>query len=331
MSRNIYGKKRSIPLSNKILMIASLVCVTAAIVVFLFFNKHQKNKNNNNIINNPPSATVSPEATPTPARDPIVPSGMTISQRFNPPAGYERVQTENGSFAEYLQNFTLRDYTVKPLVFDTETKTLVNDENAPAVSVLAMDLINKGNLQQSSDSMVRLYAEYLYSKGRYTDITFNLLTTPIFKCHFDTWSKGGRLDLSKINEGNQISWCLDHNENCGHKDVELGTSAGTFRYYLQNVMTYSDTASLITDMNQLSASQDAAIGDIIVYADRQAAPAIIVDLAVNPSDGSKVYVMARGSSPACEIYIVRNENNAEINPWQKLSELPVGASLYRFK
>ena len=43
MSRNIYGKKRSIPLSNKILMIASLVCVTAAIVVFLFFNKHQKN------------------------------------------------------------------------------------------------------------------------------------------------------------------------------------------------------------------------------------------------------------------------------------------------
>lgn len=34
---NLYGKKRSIPLSNKILMIASLVCVAAAIVVLCFF------------------------------------------------------------------------------------------------------------------------------------------------------------------------------------------------------------------------------------------------------------------------------------------------------
>lgn len=186
-------------------------------------------------------------------------------------------------------------------------------------------------MQQSSDSMIRLYAEYLYSKGRYTDIAFNLLTTPAFKCDFDTWSKGGRLDLSKINEGNQISWCLDHSGNCGHKDVELGTSAGTFRYYLQNVMMYSDTSSLVTNMSKIPAVQDAAIGDMIVYADPQQAPAIIVDLAVNAADGSKMYLMARGGSPACEIYIVRNESNADINPWHKLSEFPVGASLYRFK
>lgn len=332
MNRNIYGKKRSIPLSNKILMIASLVCVAAAVVVFIFFNKHQKNKNNENtVLKNSPSPTVSSEATPAPAGDPIVPSGTTVLQRFNPPAGYQRIQPESGSFEEYLQNFTLRDYGTKPLVYDTETKTLINDESAPAVSVLALDLINKGNLQQSSDSMVRLYAEYLYSKGRFSDIAFNLLTTPAFRCDFDTWSKGGRLDLSKINEGNQISWCLDHSGNCGHKDVELGTSAGTFRYYLQNVMTYSDTSSLVTNMNKISAPQDAAIGDMIVYADPQAAPAIIIDLAVSASDGSKIYIMARGGSPACEIYIVRNESDADRNPWHKLSDLPIGASLYRFQ
>lgn len=67
MSRNIYGKKRGIPLSNKILMIASLVCATAAIVVFIFFNRHQKKKNNDTVLNPPSSSATAPaEATPTP-------------------------------------------------------------------------------------------------------------------------------------------------------------------------------------------------------------------------------------------------------------------------
>ena len=105
---NLYGKKRSIPLSNKILMIASLVCVAAAIVVFIFFNRHQKNKNTNGsdivLSSQPPTETPS-EATPAP--DPIVPSATTISQRFNVPSGYERVQAESESFAEYLQNLSL--------------------------------------------------------------------------------------------------------------------------------------------------------------------------------------------------------------------------------
>lgn len=330
MSKNIYGKKQGIPLSNKILLVASIVCVIAAVVVFIFFNKHQKDRNDGIILNGTPAANTggnAGEATPAPNGDPVVPSASTISGRFNPPAGYERIQIETDSFAEYLRNFTLREYGVKPLTYDPNTKTLVNDDAAPSASVLAMDLINKGNLQQSSDSILRLYAEYLYGKGRYTDIAFNLLTTPAFQCDFDTWSKGGRLDLSKINENNQISWCIDHTETCGHKDVEIGTSAGTFRYYLQNVMTYSDTSSLVTNMSKLSGAGDAAIGDVIVYAGSQDAPAVIVDMAVNHSDGSKVYMMAQGGSPATEIYLVQGTDT----PWHPIADLSTGASVYRFK
>ena len=160
MSKNIYGKKQGIPLSNKILLVASIVCVIAAVVVFIFFNKHQKNNNNDIVLSATPTANADgSDATPVPNGDPVVPSAATISGRFNPPAGYERVQIQNDSFAEYLRNFTLREYGVKPLTYDANTKTLVNDDAAPSASVLAMDLINKGNLQQSSDSMIRLYAE----------------------------------------------------------------------------------------------------------------------------------------------------------------------------
>lgn len=327
MNRNFYGRKSTIPLSNKILLVASLVCLVAAVVVFIFFNNYQKKKNNNEAtLNASPTLTVqTPEPTSEIVLDPIIPSEMKIGTRFNPPAGYTRTTVSSGTFGDYLRNFTLREYATKPLVYDSETKTLINYEAAPAVSVLALDLINKGNLQQSSDSVIRLYGEYLYSQGRYNDISFKLLTTPIFTCDFKTWSEGGRLLI----DGNQISWCTEHGENCSHKDVELGTSAGTFRYYLQNVMTYSDTSSLITNMNKVSA-QDMQIGDVIVYADASESPSVIVDMAES-SDGSKLYIMARGGSPASEIYIVRNTSNFDINPWHNPADLPVGATVYRFK
>lgn len=331
MSKNIYGsRKKGIPLSNKILMATSIVCALAAVVVFLFFSRFQKNKNQDThtASGESPTAAAQEQIHPTPdvPLDPIVPSGETLFQRFNPSPEYKRISVNVGSFAEYLRNFKLREYAVKPLAYDPESSSLVNNESAPAVSVLALDLINKGNLQQSSQSLIRLYAEYLYANSRYSDIAFNLLTTPLFKCDFETWSNGGRLKV----DGNQVSWCIDHNDSCGHKDVELGTSAGTFRYYLQNVMMHSNTSSFVTNMDKISVS-DAAIGDVIVFSDAPSDPVIIMDMAENQSDGSKIYIMARGGTPASEIYIVRNEQDANLNPWHKLSDIPESASVYRFK
>lgn len=329
MSKSIYGsKKKGIPLSNKILMAASIVCVIATIVVFIFFNKFQKNRNQTSQTLNEPQATPQhQESQPTQEvqLDPIVPSGTTLLQRFNPQSDYTRVNADAGSFAEYLRNFALRAYAAKPLVYDSETSSLINNDSAPAVSVLAIDLINTGNLQISSNSIIRLYAEYNYSKENYSNIAFNLLTTPLFRCDFETWSNGGRLKV----EGNQVSWCIDHNDSCGHRDVELGTSAGTFRYYLQNVMMHSNTSSLITNMDKISID-NAAIGDVIIFEDSPSDPVIIMDMAQS-SDGSKIYIMARGGTPASEIYIVRNENDADLNPWHKLSDVPESAAVYRFK
>lgn len=329
MRDDFYTKKRAIPLSNMILMIASVLCIIATIIVFIFYNRHQKSKYNspeagNGITSSATNTPAQPSATPEVVLDPIIPTEMTIGTRFNPPAGYTRVAVANDSFGSYLRTFALREYKTLPLVYDSATKTLINNTEAPAVSVLAMDLINKSNLQEASNSAVRLYAEFLYSKGRFDDISFNLLTTPAFKCDFRTWTEGGRL----AEEGNTITWCKEHGEHCNHRDVDTGTEYNVFRYYLQNVMIHSNLDSLKTNLSSVSSSE-VTVGDVIIYADSRI-PDIVVDVATD-ANGNKLVLLARGGSPASEIYIVRNESNADMNPWHELNKLLAGASFYRFK
>lgn len=329
MKNDFYNDKNGMPLTNKILMVASILCVIATIVVFIFFNKHQKNKNNNTLSNNENTtqttdAPNTAEPTQEVVLDPIIPTEMTIGTRFNPPAGYKRVPVANDTFGKYLRDFELREYTTKPLAYDTAAKTLANNDSAPAVSVLDMDLINKSNLQESANSVIRLYAEFLYEKGRFDDIAFNLLTTPAFRLDFRTWSEGGRL----IEEGNSITWCKEHGDHCKHRDVDTGTEYGIFKYYMQNVMLHSNISSLPSNMKSVSMNE-VTVGDVIVYADSKV-PDIIVDMAEN-ADGSKLLLIARGGNPASEIFVVRNESNADLNPWHDMNKLLAGASFYRFK
>ena len=74
---------------------------------------------------------------------------------------------------------------------------------------------------------------------------------------------------------------------------------------------------------------EVTVGDVIVYADSKV-PDIIVDMAEN-TDGSKLLLIARGGNPASEIFVVRNESNADLNPWHDMNKLLAGASFYRFK
>lgn len=328
MNNDFYEKKSGVPLVNKILMVASVLCVCATIVVFIFFNKHQKNKNNTNRENgtNNSVSDTNPTAEPTQSivLDVIVPAEKTIATRFNPPSGYTRTTLSGGSFGDYLRNFDLREYSAKPLAYDTTTKTQITNDTLPSVSVLDLDLINKTNLQEASNSLIRLYAEYLYGQNRFNDISFNLLTTPVFKCDFKTWSEGGRL----IQENNSITWCIEHGDHCTHKDVDTGTAYGVFKYYLQNVMLHSNVSSLPSNMKTVQLN-DLTVGDVIYHADSNI-PEIIVDMAED-SSGNKICILARGGTPASEIYIVRNESNADLNPWHDVNKLLAGATFYRFK
>lgn len=329
--------KKNIPTSNLILLITSILCVIATIVVFIFYSDHQSSKKGDVILSsgeqndesendtsaNPSPTDAPPSSNPDEILDVIIPEETTVTTRFNPPTGFKGVEAPANSFGAYLQNFPLRKYDAKPLRYNSDSDSLEEDKSTGVASVLDIDLIHKRNLQIAPNSLILLYSKYLYNSQLYSDISFKLSTTPVFECDYNTWTTGGRLNV----QGNKITWCKEHTANCGHKDVELGTNDSTFKWYMQNVMLYTSMASFKSNLYKVQ-KNDANIGDVIFFADSNV-PSIIVDMATD-SSGNKIYIAACGGTPACEIHILKNEKNADMSPWQNLSDLPLNAEIYRF-
>ncbi len=326
-------RKNTLPTSNLVLLITSIICVIATLIVFVFFNKQQTSNNNlpssnatdSNSTANPvePSPTDNGSNEPDVVLDVIIPEETTVTTRFNPPAGFKGIEAPANSFGAYLQNFPLRDYNAKPLRYNSSSDSLEEDSSSSVASVLDIDMIHKRNLQIAPNSLILLYSKYLYTTQLYNDISFKLSTTPVFECDYTTWTTGGRLSV----QGNTITWCKEHTDTCGHKDVELGTNDSTFKWYMQNVMLYTSMASFKSNLYKVQ-KNDANIGDVIFFADSNV-PSIIVDMATD-SSGNKIYIAACGGTPACEIHILKNEKNVDMSPWQNLSDLPLNAEIYRF-
>ena len=287
----------------------------------------------------PPTEMITPSPSPTKRPDEVVVANKTVGTRFTAPEGFERVAVEAGSFAEYLRAFGLKDYGVKPQRYDSSTKTMVDLTDASIAGVFDIALINIGSLQGAAGSMIRLRAEYLRSKGAIENISFELCTTPAFVCDYKTWIEGGRLDKTQVDQ-DILNWCTDHGENgevCGHKDVTLGDVDSSFRYYLQQVMLYSNVASLKLQMRKISTS-DLQIGD--VFCSQAGTALMIVDVAVNRQTGEKMFIVAGGATPATDIHVYDNSNDTSKNVWQTLESngsficngvVYSAESLYRFR
>ena len=146
-----------------------------------------------------PKPTNTPKPTPTPHPTPVVtpganfnalinPEGDTILTRFLVPEGFERVEAPAGSFAEFLRNLKLKPdgYALHYLKNGKKTNefgesvtvavpgALVpkNEYSAPQAhaAVLNFEMLNTS--EQCADTLMHLWAEYLYQNGRYGEIRF---------------------------------------------------------------------------------------------------------------------------------------------------------------
>ena len=92
----------------------------------------------------------------------------TLQERVAPPAGFERIPAQPGSFAEWLRNLPLRPPHTPVRLYDGRLR-YTQDRH---VAVIDIDT-GKRNLQQCADAIMRLRAEYLLASGRPRDIAFN--------------------------------------------------------------------------------------------------------------------------------------------------------------
>lgn len=191
------------------------------------------------------------------------------------PEGYTRVAVQPGSFAEWLRHINLRK---------NNTVYLYNGQAAPQqefhYAVLDISTGNK-DLQQCADAIMRLRAEYYFSRKEYGNISFATGT-------------------STYNFNNFAS-----RQQCFSHDCLLQFMEKVFI----NCGTYT-----VDEMTKTAALTTIQAGDVFVKAGTPGHAMIVVDVAQNAA-GDKIYLLAQGFMPAQDMHIVINPASATLSPW----------------
>lgn len=207
-----------------------------------------------------------------------VPSGPAYYKTIGEipvPQGYQRVSADSTSFAYWLRSLPLKkDKTV--YLYDGSRKA----NQSAQYAVLDIPRSEK-DLMQCADVVMKLRAEYLFSRKRFDSITFSDYAGKAYK-----WT--GR--------GDKVQ----------------------FEKYLDRVFGWCGSASLEKQLKPVKDIQQLQAGDVYVKGGFPGHAMIVADLAVN-SSGDKIYMLVQGYQPAQDMHVVINPVDAGLSPWYKVS------------
>jgi len=219
----------------------------------------------------------------------------TVESRIQPPTGFSRERLTKGSFGEWLRRLPLRPGCPPVHLYDGRLK----GNQSAHYAVVDID-VGRKDLQQCADAVIRLRAEYLYSRGLEEAIAFHFSSGDL--AEWWKWRGGERPRV----RGNEVSWS---------KTAEPDASYKNFRKYLDVVFTYAGSASL---SNELESAKDPAaveIGDVFIRGGFPGHAVLVVDVAMNAA-GERMFLLAQSYMPAQEIHILRNLRSP-LSPWYR--------------
>lgn len=220
----------------------------------------------------------------------------SIQERFLPPNGYLRVIYPKESFSTYLQNFPLKPKGSPVFLYNGSKK-----QNQVHLAVLDFPLL-KSDLIQCADAVMKLRAEYLYSRKEWGKIQFTIsngMEVPFFR-----FAKGDRVDV----KGNKTSWKVGNGKKGNNRDV--------FEVYLKFIYSYAGTISLKSELVKKSLTH-LEPGDVWIEAGSPGHVVMVVDKAQS-KDGNTVFLLAQSYMPSQEMHILKNDT--PISPWFVLPE-----------
>ncbi|MGJ8667487.1 MAG: DUF4846 domain-containing protein [Patiriisocius sp.] len=224
-------------------------------------------------------------------------SGKTVSERIEVPEGYNRVETKNGSFANYLQNYALKPFGAEVINYDGRPYVYQSGH----VGVMEITVPSNG-LQQCADALMRIRSEYLWDNNIQSKIGFNFTSG-----HFCSWSKYAEGYRPKIN-ANKVTF---------QKIAKTNYTKQNFYNYLNLIYTYAGTQSLFDELPAVDSISKLQIGDMLIKPGSPGHVIMIVDIAEN-SDGNRLFIFAQGNTPAQSVHLLKNPNDTSISPWYEL-------------
>jgi hypothetical protein len=257
-----------------------------------------------------PSVSAAPSAEPAAAAAPFVADAKrypwlgddrdfpkpdaSLEQRFPTPPGYKRVKVEPGSFAEWLRGLPMAPEGTPAKSYDGK-ETLAADDDYLA-GVVAIDTGNP-DLQQSSDVIIRLHAEYLWSRGEKDKISY--LSATKLSMPLSRWEKGQRL----IPNGPNVFWVV--------KGKPSEVDHPEFRRYLDAVFNWANSTSLAPRSTPVADPKELVAGDFFLQTSEPNHVAVILDVAEKPS-GERVALLGQARNPAESIHVMRP---GKATPW----------------
>ncbi len=213
--------------------------------------------------------------------------------------GYRRMPLSSQSqFAYWLRHLPVKPAGSKVYHFNGMEKPYQEG----AYSVIDID-VGKRDLQQCADAVMRLKAEYHYSKKDYKNIHFNY--TSGHSVSFDDWRKGKQPKVS----GSSVGFTAPS----GKTD----NTYRNFKRYMNAIFSYAGTASLSREMKPIPISK-MQIGDVFIQGGFPGHAVIVVDMIEDINNGKKMFMLAQSYMPAQSIHVLINPKVDGLSPWYPL-------------
>ena len=224
-------------------------------------------------------------------------NGNTVKTRFSAPENYEWIEEKPNSFGEFLVNFTLKKYGAQILRFDGNPIATQSLHEA----IYDIDTGEK-DLQQCADSVIRLYAEYLWKQDRKDEIAFHFTNGDLVK--WTDYRDGYRAFVM----GNSVDY---------RKTASYDDSYQNFRNYLDLIYNYAGTISLTAETKAVNSTRNLKTGDILIT---PGSPGHVVFIAgsCENKNGEKLFLLSEGFTPAQSIHLLKNPFEENISPWYQL-------------
>ncbi|MBP5444225.1 MAG: DUF4846 domain-containing protein [Treponema sp.] len=237
----------------------------------------------------------------------VIRNGKNLEERFPTPENFERVKTDENSFAYFLRHYPLKPYGSPVLLYNGEKKWSNVHESVFDMPILSTDLI------QCADAVIKLRAEYLYSQKRYDEIHFNLtngMTVP-----FSRFANGERVSVS----GNQTKWV-----DGGKK----GYDRSVFEEYLKFIYTYAGTLSLSKEARAKDI-KDIEPGDFFIKGGSPGHVVLVLDVAEDKRTGKKIMLLGQSYMPSQEFHLLKSYE--KISPWYYVEDATLRTPEWTFQ
>lgn len=209
----------------------------------------------------------------------------TLDRRFAAPKGFVRVEAPAGSYAAYLRGLPVRTDRSETLLHTGDPVSM------PSAAVIPID-IGKRDLHQCADSVIRMYADWLWTQGRAEEARFHFTSGDLAR--WADWRAGKVLRV----KGNKV-------EKVSAKAAPNTYSA--YRSWLDVVFNYASTRSMHRDATRIKDARELRAGDFFLQGGSPGHVVMILDIAQH-ADGRRAALLGQGFLPAREFSVITNKH-----------------------